>query len=372
MKTPSEGYVGGAERQCWLLARGLTERGHRVLMISTRSSGTRQSARTAEGVEIQALPTDVSEERRTAELETVLKTHGTDVCYARDFSWFPATVAACERVGVASALNYYSLPQCGGLSLPILLASAGRLSPSSVGRWVKDLQQVRRVNDGAAGGATLRIVQTIEQSEALHRHYDLDACVIPNMQPVTAPGAARTAEKTKLLWVGKTFKRPGIFLAIAKAWESRRPDVRFVLVCRLDAHSRRDRALAARAKRLSNVIVVDDASQEDMERLYATAHIYVNTSLAEGFPNTFLEAWSASTPVLSLLVNPDGVLEREGVGISCGGDRSRFEAELTRLVDDRGLRETMGATARAYATTAHDPDAIIGRFESVFEGIAPA
>jgi glycosyltransferase involved in cell wall biosynthesis len=75
-----------------------------------------------------------------------------------------------------------------------------------------------------------------------------------------------------------------------------------------------------------NLEYLGEKSQDEVNELLARAHIYVNTSLFEGFANTFIQAWMRDVAVVSLHVNPDGVFDREGVGIHAGS-----EDELMRV-----------------------------------------
>ena len=59
--------------------------------------------------------------------------------------------------------------------------------------------------------------------------------------------------------------------------------------------------------------------------------MFVNTSLYEGFPNTFIQAWSHGAVVASLTVDIDGGMEAQGVGY-CAGSFDRLEKIIDRLV----------------------------------------
>ena len=53
---------------------------------------------------------------------------------------------------------------------------------------------------------------------------------------------------------------------------------------------------------------------EKTDKFFRQAKVLVNTSVAEGWPNTFLQAGAAGTPVLSFQVNPDNYLTKFNCG----------------------------------------------------------
>lgn len=67
-------------------------------------------------------------------------------------------------------------------------------------------------------------------------------------------------------------------------------------------------------KSLKNTIVMGRVDNEKTRKIIGSAKALINTSPMEGFPNTFLEAWSLGTPVLSLTVDPDGVIQEHNLG----------------------------------------------------------
>jgi glycosyltransferase involved in cell wall biosynthesis len=96
----------------------------------------------------------------------------------------------------------------------------------------------------------------------------------------------------------------------------------------------------------------------------------VSTSLHEGMPNTFLEAWSLGVPVLTLAFDPDGVVEREGLGISAQGSWERFVSGGRTLWQSRLRREELSARTRAYIESAHSIDRIGARWHALVTTLA--
>ncbi len=115
---------------------------------------------------------------------------------------------------------------------------------------------------------------------------------------------------------------------------------------------------------LPNVRFSGALSRTETLRRIAEARVLLNTSPREGFPNTFLEAWAAGTPVASLSVDPGGILERENLGICCHGDVERLAEALrnpARGLDPEQIRAYVrehfsGAAAVAVLTQLIPPE----------------
>ena len=69
---------------------------------------------------------------------------------------------------------------------------------------------------------------------------------------------------------------------------------------------------------LPNVQYRGQVAPDEAIRVISDAAFFLSTSDEEGFPNTFLQAWAAGTPVISLRIDPDQVIERYALGrVSC-------------------------------------------------------
>jgi glycosyltransferase involved in cell wall biosynthesis len=90
----------------------------------------------------------------------------------------------------------------------------------------------------------------------------------------------------------------------------------------------------------------------EVNELLARAHVLVNTSEHEGFPNTFIQAWMREVPVVSLRIDPDGVLGREGIGVLAQTEEQLVEA-VRILVTDPAKRAAYGVRARQHAMLRH-------------------
>jgi glycosyltransferase involved in cell wall biosynthesis len=118
------------------------------------------------------------------------------------------------------------------------------------------------------------------------------------------------------------------------------------------ASRKHQRRLAPRLEGAKNLRYLGEMPIDEVNRILAESHILVNTSDYEGFPNTFVQAWFREVPVVSLHVDPDDILKREGLGFH-SGDFETLVRDTRRLIEDTDLRTHMGRRARAYAVENH-------------------
>jgi glycosyltransferase involved in cell wall biosynthesis len=204
--------------------------------------------------------------------------------------------------------------------------------------------------------ASCIVVQKVEQQELLRRNYGRDAAlVVPNFHP--AP--TQTLDKSGpplVVWVAnlKRWKQPEIFVRMAKALRDL-DSVRFMMAGAADAGSGNqdwNAELMRSIRTTGNLEYLGQQSHEQINELLARAHILVNTSVHEGFPNTFIQAWMREVPVVSLQVDPDGVLACEAVGIRADSEAQLAEAVRLLITAPRQRRE-YGERAREYAMKVH-------------------
>ena len=204
------------------------------------------------------------------------------------------------------------------------------------------------------------VVQTSRQKQILAERFGREGTIIRN--PIDLDDLADTPpqgfDPGYALWVGRSEqaqKRPLECLGLAR----RCPETRFVVVC-----NPRDPVVGRRleSERPENVTLIDRVDPEEMERYFLGAAVFLNTSAFEGFPNTFLQAGKYAVPVLSLEVDPDGVLAKTGGGRVCGGDLETMSRALESWMADTAERDSAGRRWQAYVRATHD---LRGRVEEL-------
>jgi glycosyltransferase involved in cell wall biosynthesis len=236
----------------------------------------------------------------------------------------------------------------------------------------RNLASLRRMSGAAAAvamGLAYRLADAVtaqfaEQARMFERCRGIvPAAVIPNIYPAS-PQAPGEGARRGALWVGRCerWKNPELFCELA----ARHPGETFTMVCPMaEGKKAYWREIGAVAAGIPNLAFRDYAPPEELAVLYRESALLVITSLAEGFPNTMLEAMDAGCPVLSHRVDPDGALERGGFGLCAKGDDAAFFEMFAGLAGDASRRAAMGERGRETLRARHAPGPVADRFEQV-------
>lgn len=330
----------GAERQQWLLARALAASGWTV------SFGIRQGLPLGERRRIDGLEfVGIGDDPALVAWRRFLFTERPDWWYWRGsyHLWGPG-VEIAKLAGVktvfAAAFDSDVVPRRA-------LTTRRRWWP--LYQWGLDR-------------ADKIVVQHQGQLEGLADRWRSKAQVVYSIAPLSAMKPHADREKY-VAWVGmlRQPKRPDLLIDIAR----HSPGTRFV-VCGGPTSHRSAPGYGERIQEairsLPNVDYRGYVTPEEADRVIAESSVVLCTSDEEGFPNTFLQAWSAGTPVVSLGVDPDRILEREGLGVVSQGVEAAA-TQLAALIDSRSLREEMGQRARRYVARAHSEQGVAASFE---------
>ena len=293
-----EHAIGGEPVQQTLLGRALVRRGHDVSMVVGdygQTDGARwQAIRVFKAYRHNAgLPVLRFIHPRWTGLWSALKRADADVYYASCAGMQVGLMALfCRRYGRRFVFRAASDTDCDRSRL---LVQRGR------DRWLYGLG-LRR--------ADAILVQSVSQAKTLAQSYGLPSRVAGMLVEHPLSTAARDID---VLWVSniRRLKRPDRLLELAE----RLPHVKIHMVGgslpgeeSLYRHIKRE--VAARA----NIVFHDRVSYWDTNALYGRARVLVNTSEVEEFPNSYLQAWIRGVPVVTL-IDPEGVIERERLGI---------------------------------------------------------
>lgn len=351
----TRGHIGGVERQTSFMARWLAARGHRVSLV-TWDEGQ------PDGVEIDGvrvltvcrrdagLPGLRFVHPRWTRLADALRRADADLYYQNGAEYVTGQVAlAARRLGRAFVFSGAADADCDPR-----LSHVSKLRERALYRL--GLRLAHRI-----------IVQTRAQQRRLRVGFGLESEVIPMPCPTPAGFVPRTrvsAGQGRVLWLGRVclVKRPDRLLEIARLC----PELAFDLVGPTDGSGYADGLLSA-ARHVPNVTVHGPAERARVTGLYAQADCLCLTSDSEGFPNTFLEAWSQGLPVIST-VDPDDLIATRGLG-AVASDVAGLARAIRELLGSPTRWHETSLAARRYYEAHHAPDVVMPQFVRVFREV---
>jgi glycosyltransferase involved in cell wall biosynthesis len=105
-------------------------------------------------------------------------------------------------------------------------------------------------------------------------------------------------------------------------------------------------------------------------REIAKAAVVVNTSVVEGFPNVYLEAWNHGIPVVSFN-DVNGLLANEKLGALCA-DLDDMEKKLRALIKNPDEMRAAGQRAKRVINERFSPQVLGPKYVSFFESLQAA
>ena len=201
----------------------------------------------------------------------------------------------------------------------------------------------------------LILAQTAAQQARMLRNFGRQSRVVPSMVELCVRSCEYAQRDIDALWVSniRRFKRPDLALELAR----RSPHVRLHMIGGTQPYEEQyfehTRSQAADAP---NVTFHGPLPYEDVNGHIARARVFVNTSDAEGFPNTYLQAWARGTPVVAFF-DPDGVIAREGLGRAVQ-NLAEMQTAVRELLANPDAWEAASRRCVQYVSARHGNDAL--------------
>jgi glycosyltransferase involved in cell wall biosynthesis len=206
------------------------------------------------------------------------------------------------------------------------------------------------------------LVQTEAQNANLLKRFGRGGVLIRNTYALPENGL--DLERRFIIWVAsfRDLKRPELFLEIA----ARVREQEFLMVGGpYQHHLELYDIIKEKAQAVPNLKLTGMVHPDEVGRYFDQAKLLVCTSTVEGFPNTFLQAWSRGVPVIST-VDPDSLIARLDLGRFCSSVDELVEA-VSMLSSDDDLCREIGERAREYVTENHHPAAVSARYRELLD-----
>lgn len=233
-----------------------------------------------------------------------------------------------------------------------------------IGQKDSDLDEKRiRQREGApgwwlyrAGIAMVDVVaaQTEAQQTGFQNLFGKKVVVIRNVMTLEKENECN--KEDYVLWVGNNNddKQAQLVPELARAL----PEVKFRMIMALASTRTGDSFVRDQLGELPNLEYMGTVPFSEIADHYKRARLFISTSRCEGFPNTFLQSWQYHTPVVSLMVDPDGVIVRHNLG-RVSGTLENMVHDILELHGDAEQRDTLGENAHRYAYEYHSLDSAV-------------
>jgi glycosyltransferase involved in cell wall biosynthesis len=337
-------YVGGgAETQIVLVARALARRGIRTCLAAFPSEGELPSS--LDGVDIVVRAESKAHQRRIGKL--------------REFARIRKALDQVEaRVVVTRTAD--AMTGCIGLAAKLrrrrFVYSSSSVLDFNFTPFAPAVQDriLYRLGMQLADGI---VVQTDEQARLCQEMLGRSPVVI---RSIGEGVPQRTAFPEAFIWIGRIDrnKRPLEFVELARSL----PEASFWMIAIPREPQLLDEVERA-AARIPNLELLAPIPRPQVLELIERAVAVVSTSEFEGMPNVFLEGWARGVPALALSHDPDGVIERHGLGGCAGGSREGFAAAARALWQGRDDQSELAGRCRRYIAEEHSEEVVAHQWE---------
>lgn len=350
-KTPR--YIGGIENQLVNLARGLIDRGFPVSFITFdhgQSDGIEH-----DGIRIhQAFVSDEG-------IPVIRFVH-------------PRWTGLCSALARADADIYYQMGAgcetgqvamwCRKKQKHFIFATASDADCVPNLPLLKSRREKYLYRYGL-NRARMVISQTQQQQRLLLAHHGISSKIIRIMSPQPQSEATTLGKRKRIIWVGRISpeKRPHLLLDIAR----RLPEYTFDLIGEANADTEYAQNFRQKVENNPSIILHGKVSNELLNEMYNGALLLIGTSRTEGFPVTFVEAWSRGIPVVSTF-DPDRVIAKYNLGWTASSADNLVSA-LKESMSEPKKWKAASESAKDYYAKKHSLDSCMEQFTQIIRDV---
>jgi glycosyltransferase involved in cell wall biosynthesis len=241
----------------------------------------------------------------------------------------------------------------GKRSLVRIASDLGCIPGKQLIRYWRD----RRIYEYGLRHADIIVAQTEHQRTLLRQNYGLQSEVINMIADI--PPISNVQQNIDVLWVAnlRPVKRPEILFELARQL----PHLSFAIAGgALPGMESYYETMISEAAKFPNLSILGAVPYAQVGAVFERARLLVNTSSMEGFPNTFLQAWARSIPVVSFF-DPDSLTKRLNLGRAVGTTEEMTQA-IEELIRDEPLRRSMGQRAREFCIGQFSASQVANRY----------
>jgi len=356
---PENGHIGGAEIQCYLLAKYLSKRGHSVNYLAWSASDGKGNDRSDEnGFYVSYLNGVNQYGSGLKKFDNLIKERKPDVVFIRSFQHLFFLRRVCKKNNVPVVFNTTHIKNCSPYS-PVKFSRKYKITLGSIkNAFVHYLNftALKKVN-------VITINKT--QSEILNKKYRLNAFHIYNSMEDNYE-KNRTIKENMVVWIAnlKDRKKPEIFIRLAH--DLKDTGYKFLMIGYMQNNTELYTKLIEREEANNpNFRYLGGITEKDVDKILARSKILVHTCLPEGFGNNFIQAWFNECPTVSLNFDADDLMVKNKIGFH-SGSYEQLKKDVRFLIDNQKITKQMGRQARNYALQNHLPQDNVKKYEKYF------
>ena len=355
-------YVGGAEKQVALIARGLVALNHEVCVMESFSG--REFKEEVGGVQViqtwdraKGIPGIRSLFYRLPLIYIKIRQEKPDIIYSRSVGIYSAMIAFLFQRSKVKFV--WGLAHDQDLQPEIRKTNKTSLYSTISNKLMFNLASKILVKH-----SKMIICQTEEQVAYLvSRKMENKVALIPNICESSVPRELSANNTHNCIWVGKFSGTKGEldFLRLAQ----KMPSIKFIAVGHVTSEFKKT-AIYSEILKQANIECVGRLKHRVLLELLKEVDLLVHTAPSEGFSNVFLEAWSCGVPVVSLHVDPSALLKEKGLGSFASGNVEKMSGQIEELINSPSMRKSIGCRAIQYIQKNHAPSIIIKKIDNLF------
>lgn len=372
--------IGGAETYALVLARGLADRGHDVVVLTDGVKTAAPAAESLGPVRVYRLtayrdlvdsPTTVAWEQMyfglLQEAQEVLAAHDVDVVHANSLEAAVLGGMIAPSLGAPFVCSYHEqAPEAApfGYGRCSLVFSSLPVDAFIAG---SEFYRDRAVHFGAA-----------DRTSLVYAGVNLKKFT-PGDRQSARQALGLPQDATVVVCPARLTPRKGLLELVRATAAARRevPDLHTVIAGSTNSGSE---AYAAQVfaeiekSGLERVVhVMEGLHLDDMPALHRAADIAVMPSLSEGLGLALLEAMACGVPPVGSDIPGIREILRDDVGrLVPAGDVEALARTLTTLAHDPELRKRLGAAAQAHVVEKFDAESTIDQVIGVYERLVSA
>ena len=353
------GHIGGVERQTSMMAKWFAKRGWKVSML-TLDEGQADELE-VEGVKVYKMCRKEAGIKglrffcpKWTSLNSAMKRANADIYYQNCGGYETGQVALwCKKHNRKFVYSIASDPDCD-IKLPAMHTQRDKI----LYRYgVKHADAI--------------IVQTQRQQKMLQDGFGVQSIIIPMPckgvvdSDKNVKGENSSQNNSNVLWVGRISKEKRFEWLIEVAQKC--PDVTFNVLGMANTDSEYSDTLIRKSSEIPNIKMLGRVQHSDIYKYYLSSRALCCTSSYEGFPNTFLEAWSCGVPVVSTF-DPDGIIAKYNLGWTAS-NIDELAASINESMTCKDKWQTTSKNAREYFLKNHTLEASMDKFVQIFQEV---